>query len=694
MEINQIMKKKNKILLSELEKVWNEKFNEKLMNVLTINQYYLDNEFLVKLHPNEVRGIIHINRNGQGFIDKEEKSYYIKKGNINTALNGDEVIIRKLRSEADDEAEVIKILKRNTQEITGVLHKNRIQFLSDNTKIQNKIEVINADKFIKEDGTPIDNNDKIVVKIVEYGKKLKVEIIKVIGKKSDPGIEILSILANYGIENEFNEAVKEQLKTIEEPTKVENRRDLRDLLTITIDGEDAKDLDDAISLIKKDGMYRLFVHIADVSYYVSENSAIDEEACQRGTSVYVVDRVVPMLPKQLSNGVCSLHPNVDRYTITCEILFDKQGEIIEYDIYPSIIHSNYRMSYNVVNEMIDGNLAYREKYAEILPLCMQALQLSQKIEVLKRKAGTIDFMTKEAKFELDTKGKVKKISVYERNKIHKLIEHFMVSANECVAEFLSMQKIPALYRVHTSPEEKKIREFLRFIKLFGIKYTGTISDLQPYDFQQILNNIKDAKTKEIVSHVLLRTMQKAYYDPECLGHFGLSLDYYTHFTSPIRRYPDLIVHRALRYFLFEQDYSKLFTFRDKLSTIAQQASEKERSAVEAEREVEALKKCEYMKYRIGKTYKGVISGIRKFGLFIELPNTVEGLVSAKSFKRRVIYNEVTQTLTVGKKVYSLGENVVVRVKAVDIYTKTIDFELVEKGKKSEKNNSTKSKSKA
>lgn len=481
---------------------------------------------------------------------------------------------------------------------------------------------------------------------------------------------------------------------IDDTVEIGTRKDLRNLLTITIDGEDAKDLDDAISIVKENDNIRLYVHIADVAHYVKEDSEIDLCARERGTSVYVVDRVVPMLPQYLSNGVCSLHPNVDRYTLTVEMLFDKHGKIIEYEIYPSVINSDYRTSYNDINELLNGNMEMYDKYEAIYPMCLDALNLSNQILNLRKKQGAIDFDTKEAKVVVNEKGKVKEIEIIKRNKVHRLIENFMISANECVAEFMTYQSLPALYRVHLAPEEGKIRDFIKFLKVLGIKNKIKTHNTHPSQLQNVLNQVKKLDSYPLISKMLLRSMQKAYYEENGLGHFGLALDHYLHFTSPIRRYPDLVVHRSLHYFLFQQQFNKMDTYLLKLQEIGKQASIKERKAIDAEREVEDLKKCEYMKNKIGSVYTGIVSGVQNFGIFVELENTVEGLVRLKEMSGNPRYNETLKQVSSKYKNYRIGDKVKIKVVSVDLLSKTIDFKLIEKGNVHEKNRRSKPKSKA
>lgn len=678
-----------KLKLEEFNQLFNEDVSSYLDEMVNSGELIYDNPYYTKFDSTQyVKGKIRINPKGFGFIDSDYGSFYIDKNNTLNSLDQDFVIAKKIQYLDSDEAIVVKILKRSISKVVGLIKmkKNPI-FLCDNQKINQKIELLNVPKFKLVDG------HKVVVEIIEYGKVLKGNIVEILGHKDEVGIDILSILVQHGIETKFSEEVLEEINHIDDTIRIENRKDLRSLLTITIDGEDAKDLDDAISIVKEDQNTRLFVHIADVAHYVKENSAIDLSAQERGTSVYVVDRVVPMLPQYLSNGVCSLHPHVDRYTISVEILFDKQGEVIEYEIYPSVIHSNYRTSYNEINALLNGDMEMYDKYEEIYSMCIDALQLSNKIMNIRKKQGSIDFDTKEAKIIVNDKGKVKDVELVKRNKVHRLIENFMISANECVAEFMTYQSLPALYRVHLAPEEGKIRDFIRFLKVLGIKNKIKTSNIHPLQLQGVLNQVKKLDSYPLISKTLLRSMQKAYYEENGLGHFGLALDHYLHFTSPIRRYPDLVVHRSLHYFLFQNQFEKMDSYLLKLQEIGKHASIKERKAIDAEREVEDLKKCEYMKNKVGNIFYGIISGVQSFGIFVELDNTIEGLVRMKEIGGNARYNESLKQVTSKFRSYRIGDKVKVKVESVDLLSKTIDFKFIEKGSRNEKNRGSKSKSK-
>lgn len=630
-----------------------------------------------------IKGTLRVNIKGFGFVDTEHGSYYVPKNKMHTAMDKDLIIGKKVQYLDSDELEILRVLNRKVTQFVGIVKGNRI--IADNLKLKQSLKIMNLQQF------KLVNGHKVLCEIVNYGKTLEVKILKIIGHKDEIGVDIESIVYDHNIDPFFSEDVLASLESIDETINFENRKDLTNLLTITIDGEDAKDLDDAISIVQEDKNTRLYVHIADVSHYVQENTLLDEVARERGTSVYLIDRVIPMLPQYLSNGICSLHQGVNRYTITCEMLFNRQGEIESYEIYPSVICSDYRTSYDDINKLMNGDEKLWEKYEEIYPMCQQALILSDKITNLRKKEGAVDFDTKEAKFKLNSQGKIKNISIRKQHKIHRLIENFMVSANTCVAEFMFYQQLPALYRVHAKPDVKKMREFIQFLQILNIKHKINLQHIHSLQLQQLLNQVKSLPVYPMISKILLRNMQKAYYDTECLGHFGLALNHYAHFTSPIRRYPDLIVHRSLRKFLFEKQFNNLLSFEKKCVEIAKHSSDMEKNAIECERAVEDFKKCEFMKNKIGSHYKGIISGIQNFGIFVELENTVEGLIRIKDLNEAAYFNEKAKVIVTKSKTYKIGDVIAIEVSDVDIWNRTIDFKL--RRKTNEKTRRTKSKSK-
>ncbi len=640
-------------------------------------QYYLSS------HLGYFEGVLRVNAKGFGFVENENESVYVHANNMNLGLPNDIVFARKwTNKDMSVECEVIKVLEHRVQTIVGTIKvkPKETYFLADQPMFQRKINITNIKAF------KLVNDHKVLLRIDRYGKVLQCHIEKVLGHKYDPGIDILSILYEHDIIPEFPLAVMEEVNQIASTVSKadeEGRVDLRDQTIITIDGEDAKDLDDAISVEKIDGGFRLGVHIADVSHYVKENSALDQEAYARGTSVYVVDRVVPMLPHALSNGICSLNPHVDRLTLTCMMDIDMNGEIQNYQLFPSIIKTTERMTYTKVNAILAKDKAVTKEYIHILALCKNMKQLSSIIRKRRVSLGAIDFDTKEAKVIVDKKGYPKDIVLRERGESERIIEDFMICANECVAAHVRWLETPSIYRIHESPEPKKMREFASLAKTLGYSFHGGIQDVHPRQLQKMLEDARDTQEYSVLSSHMLRSMQKARYDRKCLGHFGLGLENYTHFTSPIRRYPDLIVHRMLRKYCFQNtlDVSQMVHDEEWIEECATHTSQRERKAIDAERAVEDMKKAQYMERYIGCTFDGVISGITKFGMFVELENTIEGLVHIKEMKDDYYhYDEMSRTL-IGERtarVYKMGQKVRVRVMDANRYKRQIDFCIVKK----------------
>lgn len=628
-----------------------------------------------------IKGTLKINPKGFGFVETDIESFYVGRDNLGLALQDDVVIARQLKeTERSSECEIVDVLEHHLKTIVGVIKiKDKDPYFLPDSFMNNRKIVITNLKDHK-----IVNDQKVLLRIESYGKTLKCQIDKILGHKYDPGVDILSILLEHDIEPEFPENVLQELKKIPDTipdSEIAKRKDLRNLTTITIDGEDAKDLDDAISVEKIQDGYRLGVHIADVSFYVRKGSAIDEEAYRRGTSVYVVDRVVPMLPHVLSNGICSLNPHVDRLTMTCMMDIDLTGEIKSYEIFPSVINTTERMTYTNVNKIFQKNAKVVKKYQHILMFCNHMQELSSIIRERRQLLGSIDFDTKEAKIIVNEKGKPTDIVLRERGEAERIIEDFMICANECVAMHTRWLEVPSMYRIHETPEPKKIREFARLAKNLGFPIHANAQSVFPKQLQDFLNSSRDAEEYPVLSSYLLRSMQKARYDAKCLGHFGLALENYTHFTSPIRRYPDLIVHRMLREYCFKQSHDVLKMEQDELwvEQCADHSSKQERKAVEAERDVDDMKKSEYMEKYIGCVYNGIISGITKFGMFVELENTVEGLVHVSVMKDDHYHYDDNSRSLVGErsaKVYSMGQKVTIKVIDANHFKKQVDFELV------------------
>lgn len=630
------------------------------------------------------KGVLRVNPKGFGFVENEEMSVYANKAETKKALDGDEVLAKVFHNrDGSSECEILRVLNHSKKTLIGVIKKRekRTWFLPDTPLPDRKFKITNIKDF------KLVNDTKVQVYIDRYGDTLECSILQILGHKYDPGVDILSILLEHDIEPAFPKEVMREVNQIEEEISIEEkagRVDFTNELIITIDGDDSKDLDDAIHVKKlDDDMYELGVHIADVSHYVTANSAIDKEAYKRGTSVYVVDRVVPMLPHALSNGICSLNPKVERLTLSCVMKINAQGEIIDYRIVPSYIKTFERMTYNNVNKMLAKDEKMCRRYEPILNMVNLMHELSLIIRKKRYEAGNINFDTRESKILVDKNGKVKDIVLREHGESEQIIEDFMISANECVASHVNNLDLPSVYRVHETPELKRMREFASVAQSLGFKLKGDLSKVYPKQLQRLLENAKDSPSFSVLSTCMLRSMRKARYDVNCLGHFGLALNEYTHFTSPIRRYPDLIVHRMLRKYFFNsvEDVKMIQKDIEWIEDAAYHASQKERNAVEAERDVDDMKKCEYMEKYIGTKFNGVISSITKFGMFVELANTVEGLVHITNMRDDYYhYNEAAKILVGEKsgKVYRMGDEVRIKVIDASKFKKQIDFEIVKR----------------
>lgn len=643
-----------------------------------------------------IRGELIGNQRGFAFVVREKKGepdIFIPPAGLNSAMHGDTVFVRldPYCVGKRPEGEVVKIIRRGVTRLVGTYDeiKNYGFVIPDDKKIS-------SDVFIKrEDTNGAVDGHKVVVELTSYPEERRSaegKIVEILGHKNDPGVDILSIIYKYGLPMEFSPEVlaeANRVPDVPDARDYEHRRDLRDEIIVTIDGEDAKDLDDAVQVVRmQNGNYLLGVHIADVSHYVKAGSAIDQEALARGTSVYLVDRVIPMLPHRLSNGICSLNPQVDRLTLSCEMEITPKGEVISHEIFQSVIRTTERMTYTAVNEILtEKNEETREKYASLVPMFEDMEDLAAILRKARFKRGSMDFDTKEAKILVDGSGHPTDIQLRERGVGEKLIEEFMLKANETVAEHFYRLKVPFLYRIHEEPKEDKLENFLQFIANFGLHVRGLGEEIEPKALQQILNHVEDLPEKTIISTVLLRSMKQAKYSEECLGHFGLATDFYTHFTSPIRRYPDLIVHRFIRKYLIEGNRKKetLDMLNETLPDIAEHTSRRERRAVDAERETDALKKAEFMLDKIDEEFDGIISSVTNFGMFVELPNTVEGLVHMSNLTDDYYNFDERHYALIGKRtgtVFRIGDEVKVRCIAVNKDEHAVDFEIVGmKGKK-------------
>lgn len=645
------------------------------------------NRYMLLGNSNLRKGILRMNKKGFGFVEVsgEEEDIFIAPDNINKALNNDTVIVEILNKNSGEKREgrIVKTLERDLSAIVGEIYfkKDKGYIIPDDKKLDIQLEIDRDKSHGAVDG------HKVVVKILRNITKnrYKGEVVRIIGHKNDPGVDILSIVCKYEINDTFPEEVIEELDSIPEEVREQDkkgRKDLTDVTIFTIDGDDTKDIDDAISVEKlKNGNYKLGVHIADVSYYVKEGSPLDKEAMDRGTSVYLVDRVIPMLPHKLSNGICSLNPGVERLAISCVMEIDNNGKTVDYEIFPSIIKSRLQMTYKKVNQVIEKN-EIPEGYEPFVNDLKLMDELSQIIRKAKINRGYIDFDVDEAKIIVDENCHPTDIVLRNRGRGENLIEDFMIQANECVATHIFYMDLPFIYRVHEYPKEEKIRDFISFVQSLGYTVKFNTKDISPKAIQNLINQLKDKKEFKVLSSLLLRNMQKAIYLPQNLGHYGLASKCYTHFTSPIRRYPDTTVHRLLRTYLFNDDMSNqtINKWQEKLVYIAENSSFKERESVECEREVEDMKMAEYMEDHIGEEYKGIISGVTNFGMFIQLDNLVEGLIHVNDMKDYFSFDEVTQSL-IGertKEKFTLGDEVLIKVKAASKEAKTIDFELVKR----------------
>lgn len=652
--------------------------------------YHSNKDKYIMLEKSHLRkGVMRTNKKGFGFVevDNLDDDIYVAQDNMNGAIHDDIVLVEITSKMNLDrlEGRVLKVIKRQVQRYIGEITfdaKGKGHIKLDDNKIKLNIEIPKDKSLNAVDG------HKVVVELVKkLNNNLKYEgkVVEIIGHKNDPGVDILSIIYKYNINTTFPDDVKEEVANINMevlPGEYHGRRDLREQMIFTIDGDDTKDIDDAISIEKfANGHYKLGVHIADVSYYVKEGSPLDNEAMERGTSVYLVDRVIPMLPHELSNGICSLNPNVDRLAISCVMEFDSTGKQLDYEIFPSVIKSRIQMTYKKVNSILEKNIVPDgyEPYADTL---REMAELASILRNAKVKRGYINFDIDEAKILVDENCKPTEITVRERGVGENLIEDFMIAANECVATHIYFMNLPFIYRVHEVPKEEKIRSFLAFVSNLGYSIPGDIKDTKPTTMQKILKALEDKPEYKILSSLLLRCMQKAVYKPVNLGHYGLASTCYTHFTSPIRRYPDTTVHRLLRTYLFENkiDNTTIRKWEEKLVYIADHSSDRERASVDCEREVEDMKMAEYMENHIGEEFNGMISSVTSFGMFVELDNLVEGLVPLRDMPDFFVYDEERMTLT-GEKShvkYTIGDKVRVKVVRASKEDKTIDFEVVKK----------------
>lgn len=653
------------------------------------------------LKPVLIEGTFRANERGFGFvtIDPEEDDIYIPKEATGYAMDGDTVAIDIIKTadtamDRGAEGKVVEIRKRATTQLAGEFVAYTEEEISETDlygvvipkdKKLNQFKVYAAAEGIR----PVDGSI-VMVELTHYPEKnyatsLGGIVKQVIGHKNDPGMDILSIVVSNGIPTKFPDDVLAEADqvpdTINEKDLV-GRRDLREQLIVTIDGEDAKDLDDAVTVKKlANGNYFLGVHIADVSNYVTEGSQLDREAYERGTSVYLTDRVIPMIPQRLSNGICSLNPHVPRLTMSCEMEIDPNGQVVSHDIFPSVIQTTERMTYTAVNQILEEqDEQVMERYQQLVPMFQEMQELHQILEEMRIRRGAISFEDREAKILVEPDGQPTDILLRSRGVGERLIESFMLAANETVAEHFNKRNFPFIYRIHEQPKEEKMQRFFDFASALGIVVRGTKGTITPKDLQKVIENVEDKPESAVINTMLLRSMQQARYSEDNFGHYGLAAEYYTHFTSPIRRYPDLIVHRLIRSYGQDPSEANQTYWENELPEIAEHSSKMERRAVEAEREVDAMKKAEYMMDKVGEEFEGIISSVVKFGLFIELPNTIEGLIHINELKQDYFHFIENHLALVGERTgltFKIGQKVRVKVIKADPEERAIDFELID-----------------
>ncbi len=628
---------------------------------------------------------------GFGFveIDGRDEDLYIPENFVNGAFHKDTVRVSLLSGNSAgqngrrQEAQVVEILARGMKQIVGIYDKSNKNYgfvIPDNTKIC-------EDVFVSaERSKGAVSGHKVVCEITDYGKnnrKPEGKITEILGHVNDPGVDIMSIVKGYELPTEFSEKIMHQVERVANEVSeadMAGRRDLRAVQMVTIDGEDAKDLDDAVSLTRDGALYQLGVHIADVTNYVQENSALDWEARERGTSVYLVDRVIPMLPHKLSNGICSLNAGENRLALSCLMTIDQKGEVVSHEIVESVIRVDRRMSYTSVKKILDDKDEETcREYEELVPMFELMRELAGILREKRKKRGSIDFDFPESRIILDGQGHPVEIKPYERNVATKIIEDFMLIANETVAEHFHWMELPFVYRTHDNPDPEKISKLGTFIRNFGYSIKSRQEEIHPKELQKLLAKIEDTPEEALISRLTLRSMKQAKYTIDCTGHFGLACQYYCHFTSPIRRYPDLQIHRIIKEQIRGRlNEKRIEHYSEILPEVAKHSSEMERRADEAERETDKLKKVEFMEQHIGEIYEGVISSITTWGVYVELPNTIEGMIHVSMLPGDYFYYDEETYEMVGQATdirYKLGQKILVRVNATDRLLRTIDFDI-------------------
>ena len=663
-------------------------FREVLDALAREGKISIDLKGKIKPLPADVKvGKYMATQRGFGFVrvEGEDDDIFIPGSYTKSALDGDtvQVLVKKEGGEGKRRGgQVLNILERGNSVLVGTYTRSRnFGFVTpDNQKFTKDIYVAKAESKGAVTG------HKVVVEITDFGdeqRKPEGRVLEILGHVNDPGVDILSVIKAYGLPEEYPDDVMKQIENI--PDEVEEkekagRADFRDLQTVTIDGEDAKDLDDAITISKEGNMYHLGVHIADVSQYVTEGSPLDKEALKRGTSIYLVDRVIPMIPHKLSNGICSLNQGVDRLALSCMMDINEKGEIVKHKICESVINVTRRMSYTSVHKIIEEkDEAERKEYEELIPMFELMYELADILQARREKRGSIDFDFPEAKIILDEKGKPIDVKEYERTQANRIIEEFMLAANQTVAEEYFWNELPFVYRTHETPDMEKIQNLALFIENFGYTLKIKEDEIHPKEVQKLMRSIAGKPEEGLIGRLALRSMKQARYTTECEGHFGLALKYYCHFTSPIRRYPDLQIHRIIKENIHGGMKDKRIEHYQKiLPEVAEQTSALERRADDAEREVEKMKKAEYMEQFVGKDFEGTISGLTTWGMYVELPNTIEGMIRVADIPGDYYYYDEDLHRMVGEqtgKVYKMGEPLRIIVAGVDKLTRTIDFVL-------------------
>ena len=686
------MKEKELAVMLQVSKEDRGELNRLLNELLAEGKLSLTKKgkFIKAKHSDkELIGTFTSHSKGFGFVEIEgrDEDLYIPENFVNGAFHKDTVRVSLLSGHSAgqngrrQEAQVIEILARGMKQIVGIYDKSNKNYgfvIPDNTKI-------GEDIFVPaERSKGAVTGHKVVCEITDYGRnnrKPEGKITEILGHVNDPGVDIMSIVRGYELPVEFSEKIMHQAERVANEVSgadMEGRSDLRGVQMVTIDGEDAKDLDDAVSLTKDGALYQLGVHIADVTNYVQENSALDWEARERGTSVYLVDRVIPMLPHKLSNGICSLNAGEDRLALSCLMTIDQKGEVVSHEIVESVIRVDRRMSYTSVKKILeDRDEAECREYEALVPMFELMRELAGILRAKRKKRGSIDFDFPESRIILDRQGHPLEIKPYERNVATKIIEDFMLIANETVAEHFHWMELPFVYRTHDNPDPEKISKLGTFIRNFGYSIKSRQEEIHPKELQKLLAKIEDTPEEALIARLTLRSMKQAKYTINCTGHFGLACPYYCHFTSPIRRYPDLQIHRIIKEQLRGRlNEKRIEHYNEILPEVAKHSSEMERRADEAERETDKLKKVEFMEHHIGEVYEGVISSITAWGVYVELPNTIEGMIHVSMLPGDYFYYDEETYEMVGQATdirYKLGQKLMVRVNATDKILRTIDF---------------------